>query len=164
MILHQFQHLRLAQAFSDYLTLLEIDNSIEYQKPHYQIILKYEQRLQKAQAELQLFLSDPNQEKYLSASWSSGNTQTNLTDNSYQSSNLLRQFMQHGGLLTHSVFIFCIIIYAMATLGLLQPIQSDLAFLPATPSIFHKAGVLLPLLFYILVPCILCLIYCGGGN
>lgn len=139
MILHQFQHLRLAQAFSDYLTLLEIENSIEYHQPDYQIILKNEQQQQKAQAELELFLSDPNQDKYLSASWSSGNTQTNLSDNSYQGSNLLGQFMQQGGLLTHSVFIFCILIYAMTALGLLQPIQSSLAFFTSQPFDFSQS-------------------------
>ena len=133
MILHQFQNLRLAQAFSDYLTVLEIDNIIEFDKPNYKVILKNTHQQEKALAELQLFLADPNQDKYLSASWSSGNTKTVLPKQDYGYANLLHNFIQHAGWLTHSVFIFCIIIYAMSIFGLLQPIQSSLAFFTAQP-------------------------------
>tara|TARA_R110001583_G_scaffold26757_2_gene96258 strand:- start:25638 stop:26492 length:855 start_codon:yes stop_codon:yes gene_type:complete len=139
MILHQFEHLRLAQAFSDYLTLLEVDNVIEFDKPNYQIILKNVHQQEKAQAELKLFLANPNQDKYLSASWSSGNTKTTLPGQKYGNANILQNFIQHAGLFTHSIFIICIAVYAMTLLGLLQPIQSGLAFFTTQPFDFSQS-------------------------
>jgi GlpG protein len=139
MVLHQFQNLRLAQAFSDYLTQIEIANIIEFDKANYQIILKNSHQQEKAQLELNLFLANPNQDKYLSASWSSGNTKTKLPKQAYGQPQLLQNFIRHAGLLTHSVLIFCIAVYAMTLLGLLEPIQSGLAFFTEQPFDFSQS-------------------------
>ncbi|MFT5759443.1 MAG: GlpG protein [Alteromonadaceae bacterium] len=139
MILHQFQNLRLAQAFSDYLTLINIDNIIEHDNFSYQVIINDLSQQQKAQTELNLFLEDPNQKKYLSASWSSGNTEMPSSEFYYGNSNLVSNFIQHAGLLTHSVFVFCVFIYAMTLLGLFQPMQSALAFFTSQPFDFSQS-------------------------
>ncbi|PKG37501.1 rhomboid family intramembrane serine protease GlpG [Psychromonas sp. Urea-02u-13] len=139
MLLHQFQNLRLAQAFSDYLTLLNIANVIDHDNFSYQLTLNDSSQYEKAQAELALFLENPNQEKYLSASWDSGNTDTPRSELAYGNSNFMRNFVQHAGLLTHSVFAFCVLIFALTSLGLFQPMQSSLAFFTSQPFDFSQS-------------------------
>lgn len=139
MLLHQFQNLRLAQAFSDYLTLLNIANVIDHDNFSYQLTLNDSSQYEKAQAELALFLENPNQEKYLSASWDSGNTDTPRSELAYGNSNFMRNFVQHAGLLTHSVFAFCVLIFALTSLGLFQPMQSGLAFFTSQPFDFSQS-------------------------
>jgi len=133
MLLHQFQHLRAAQAFSDYLTKLKIENCIEHDNFSYQVVLNDVSQQEEAQAELALFLENPNQDKYLSASWESGNTDAPRADFSYENSHLLTNFIQHAGWLTHSIFAFCLLVYGLTTLGLFNPIQSALAFFTHQP-------------------------------
>lgn len=133
MQLHQFQNLRIAQAFSDYLKQLEIDNVIEHDSFSYLLTLTDATQQEQAQAELQLFLENPNQEKYLSASWESGNTETPSSELAYANSNLISNFVQHAGWLTHSVFAFCVLVFALSSLGFFQPMQSSLAFFTSQP-------------------------------
>ncbi|PKF63167.1 rhomboid family intramembrane serine protease GlpG [Psychromonas sp. psych-6C06] len=133
MVLHQFQNLRIAQAFSDYLSQLQISNSIEHDSFHYHVVLNDLTQVERAQAELALFLENPNQEKYLSASWETGNTDTPRSELAYANSHLVRNFIDHAGWLTLSVFLFCVVIYALNTLGMFQPMQSGLAFFTYQP-------------------------------
>lgn len=139
MLLHQFQNLRLAQAFSDYLTLIEIDNNIEHDSFTYQLMLKDLSQQSKAESELSLFLENPHQEKYLSASWKSGNTETLQSEFSYQNSNLVANFIQHAGWLTHSVSVFCVLVFVLSSLGLFQPMLSSLAFFTQQPFDFLQS-------------------------
>lgn len=138
MILHQFQSLRVAQAFSDYLALLKIDNAIEHDNFTYQLTLKDSAQHERAQAELELFLDNPNQEKYLSASWESGNTDTPRSELAYANLNLVSNFVQHGGAITHSIFLICVVIYALTSLGFFQPMQSMFAFFTYQPFDFSQ--------------------------
>ncbi|MCP5077875.1 MAG: rhomboid family intramembrane serine protease GlpG [Psychromonas sp.] len=139
MVLHQFQNLRLAQAFSDYLKQLEIDNHIDHDSFNYLLTLNDLSQQDKAQLELALFLESPNQKKYLSASWESGNTDTPHSGLAYEHSDLISNFIQHAGWVTHSIFIFCLIIYALSTIGLFQPMQSALAFFISQPFDFSQS-------------------------
>ncbi|WP_022942338.1 rhomboid family intramembrane serine protease GlpG [Psychromonas hadalis] len=139
MVLHQFQNLRLAQAFSDYLTLLDIKNSISHDNFSYQLILADLTEQTKAEMELSLFLQNPNQEKYFSASWQSGNTDTPRSELAYENSHLIRNFTQHAGWLTHTIFIVCLFIYAISALGFFQPMQSPLAFFTHQPFDFTES-------------------------
>jgi len=133
MLLHQFQHLRAAQAFSDYLTQLNIMSRIEHDNFSYQVILDDLSQQEVAQAELVAFLENPNQDKYLSASWESGNADTPRAEFSYENSHMLTNFIQHAGWLTHSIFAFCLFIYGLTVLGLFDPIRSALAFFTQQP-------------------------------
>lgn len=133
MLLHEFQSLRAAQAFSDYLTLLKITNNIEHDTFHYQLFIQDSNQYHTAQTELALFLEDPNQEKYLSASWESGNTDTPRSELTYGNSNLIANFIQHAGWLTHSVFVFCILIFTLSSLGFFQAMLDALSFFTEQP-------------------------------
>ncbi|MEI6897572.1 MAG: rhomboid family intramembrane serine protease GlpG [Psychromonas sp.] len=139
MILHQFQNLRTAQAFSDYLTQLKIENKIQHDSFQYQLVIKDANQQQKAQSELALFLKNPNQDKYLSASWAFGNTSTPGTQWAYEKSHLMSNFTRHGGWLTHSVFGFCLLIYALSIVGLFQPVLSALSFFTQQPFDFSQS-------------------------
>jgi len=133
MILHQFQQLRAAQAFSDYLTQLKIVNTIEHDSFSYQIILNNVNQREQAQIELALFLENPNQNKYLSASWESGKANATDSELSYESAHLLTNFVQHAGWLTHSIFALCVLIYALMNIGFFQPVQMAFSFFIASP-------------------------------
>lgn len=132
-VLHQFEHLRLAQAFSDYLTSQQINNEIVLNEFHHQIIIKNEPDLTQAKLALTEFLANPNQEKYLSASWQSGHVEKESSQLAYANSNLLSNFKDHGGLITHSVFVICFIIYGISALGFFNPIQSVFSFFTHQP-------------------------------
>ncbi|MEL0657596.1 rhomboid family intramembrane serine protease GlpG [Psychromonas arctica] len=132
-VLHSFEHLRLAQAFSDYLNSKKIHNIIQQSEFQHQIIIKNETQLILAESELALFLANPTKSKYLSASWESGNIEANSTSLAYANSSLLSNFKQHGGIITHSVFIICLVIYGVSALGFFNPINSIFSFFVKQP-------------------------------
>ena len=132
-VLHSFEHLRLAQAFSDYLNSKNIHNIIQRSEFQHQIIIKNETQLILAESELALFLANPTKSKYLSASWESGNIEENSTSFAYANSSLLSNFKQHGGIITHSVFIICLVIYGVSALGFFNPINSIFSFFVKQP-------------------------------
>ena len=132
-VLHSFEHLRLAQAFSDYLNSKKINNIIQQSEFHHQIIIKDQAQLIQAESELAQFLANPTKSEYLSASWESGSIEKNSTSFAYADSNLLSNFKQHGGLITHSVFIICLLIYGGSELGFFNPINSMFSFFRTQP-------------------------------
>ncbi|RBW45104.1 rhomboid family intramembrane serine protease GlpG [Psychromonas sp. B3M02] len=131
--LHRFEHLRLAQAFSDYLTGQKVKNSIEHSEFSYEIVLDDERQLPIAEQALTEFLANPTQSKYLSASWESGNTNSAPEQLSYANTDLFSNFKQHAGILTHSLFIVCCVIYGLIAFGVFNPLNSFLAFYQQQP-------------------------------
>ena len=132
-VLHRFEHLRLAQAFSDHLTSLEITNIIEIDEFYHQIIVIDETKFTQAQSELMHFLANPTHKKYLSASWQSGKVEKDTAQLVYANTNLLNNFKKHGGIVTHSILILCVVIYGVTSLGLFQSITSELFFFIQQP-------------------------------
>jgi len=132
-VLHRFEHLRLAQAFSDYLTNLEIANIIEKNEFYHQIIIINKTQLIRAQSELAHFLDNPTDKKYLSASWESGHIEKNASHLSFANTGLLNNFKKHGGIITHSILTLCLIIYFISSLGLFQSFTAELFFFIRQP-------------------------------
>ena len=132
-VLHRFEHLRLAQAFSDYLTSLEIGNIIEKNEFYHQIVLTDANKLIQAQSELAHFLANPTHNKYLSASWQSGHIEQNSSQFSYANMGLLSNLKKHGGLFTHGILIICLIVYFISSLGLFQSLIAELFFFIQQP-------------------------------
>jgi GlpG protein len=132
-VLHSFEHLRLAQALSDYLNSQKIINVIKHDEFHYQIVIKNTQQLSAAQIELAAFLRDPNQKKYISASWQSGHITPKSNELSYANATLFSNFKQHGGLITHSILITCLVIYSLSALVFFNPMRSVFAFFVQQP-------------------------------
>ncbi|MCW8995926.1 MAG: rhomboid family intramembrane serine protease GlpG [Psychromonas sp.] len=131
--LHHFHNLRAAQAFSDYLNATGIKNQIQHDEFTYLILV--EQNIQKdlAEKELELFLQNPVDSKYLSASWQTGSITENSNHLDYLHSNLMTNFISRGGLISHSIFAVCVLIYVLTSLGLLTPMQSVFAFFREQP-------------------------------
>lgn len=136
--LHHFHNLRMTQAFSDYLNSLQIKNRIEFDDFNYLLIIDEAAQQAVAQKELALFLQNPNAPKYLSASWKTGST-TESSHLAYNDSNLFANFAAHAGIVTHSVFVICVLIYALTSLGLLHPMQSVFAFYTQQPFDFSQS-------------------------
>ncbi|MCG6202120.1 rhomboid family intramembrane serine protease GlpG [Psychromonas antarctica] len=131
--LHHFQNLRAAQAFSDYLNALNIKNQIRHDEFDYQLLIEQNTQQILAQKELALFLQNPNDPKYLAASWQAGSTTQEHTQFAYANSDLISNFISHGGFISHAILVVCIVIYAFTSLGGLQPMQSFLAFFTQQP-------------------------------
>jgi len=131
--LHHFQNLRVAQAFSDYLTSIQIQNEIQHDEFTYLIIIKLDTDQMQAEEELALFLQNPNETKYLSASWETGSPSKQHSQLAYINSNIFSNFIARGGLVSHSIFIACIIIYALTSLGFVEPMHSPFAFFTSLP-------------------------------
>jgi len=132
-VLHRFEHLRLAQAFSDYLTSLEIGNIIEKNEFYHQIVITDTNKFIQAQLELTHFLANPTHKKYLSASWQSGKIEQNPAQFSYANMGLLSNIKKHGGLLTHSILIVCLSVYILLSLGLFHSFINELFFFSHQP-------------------------------
>jgi len=131
--LHRFEHLRLAQAFSDYLNSQKISNTIQHSEFSYEILLEQEQQLHIAEKALAEFLANPTQSKYLSASWESGNLKSTPDQLSYANADLFSNFKRQAGILTHSLFAICCVIYALIAFGVFNPLNSFLAFYQQQP-------------------------------
>ncbi len=131
--LHHFQNLRAAQAFSDYLSALNIKNRIHHDEFDYQLLIEQSTQQNLAQAELDLFLQNPNDPKYLAASWQTGSANQDNAHLAYANSHLTANFISHGGFISHSIFIACLIIYALISFGLFNPMQSFFAFFTTQP-------------------------------
>jgi len=132
-VLHHFQYLRLAQAFSDYLTKLNISNTIEKSEFDYQIVIIHAAQYPLAETELALFLADPNASKYLSASWESGETEAASGSLFPANGAMFSQIKQHGGLVTHSILLLCIVVYSMLMLHFFPSLLNALFFFADQP-------------------------------
>ncbi len=131
--LHHFQNLRAAQAFSDYLNAINIKNRIEQDEFTYQILVEQDAQQNVAEKELEQFLLHPNDSKYLSASWQTGSTTENSQPGAYLDSNLMANFIARGGFISHSVFLICVLIYALLSFGFFAPVISIFSFFTTQP-------------------------------
>ncbi|AGH82287.1 membrane serine peptidase [Psychromonas sp. CNPT3] len=131
--LYYFQNLRIAQAFSDHLNTLDIDNKIESDEFNYVLILLKSDQQEQAQHELDAFLENPNADKYLSASWSTGSTKQ-VRNSAYDThENLLNNFIAHAGILTHSVLGLCVFVFILMNIGFSESTFRALAFFVNQP-------------------------------
>lgn len=131
--LHQFEHLRLAQALSDYLTGLGINNIIQENEFYYEILLTQGSQFAQAQQELNEFLANPNQNKYLAASWQTGHVKQDSPQLKYEAASLIINLKNQGGVVTHCIFAICLLIYALLELGFFKQITSALSFFTHQP-------------------------------
>lgn len=129
----QFQHQRISQALSDYLNKIAIKNHIEQNADNFLIILEDDSQQALAEQELKLFLENPSANKYLSASWVTGSTNQPHDPEAFADSNFMENFIQHGGIFTHSIFFICLVIFFGIYLQLFDPTQSILSFYHTQP-------------------------------
>ncbi|WP_434357844.1 rhomboid family intramembrane serine protease GlpG [Parasalinivibrio latis] len=123
---------RAAQAFIDYMKTRHISvEMMPEEGGRVALWLRDDQDLVEAQAELDRFIQNPNDPRYMEASWSSGDTRS--AKFVYPANNLMGLVKAKAGPLTLFVMAACAVIYVLGYLGLGGPIFSLLHF-PANPA------------------------------
>ncbi|CAK9886570.1 MAG: Rhomboid protease GlpG [Candidatus Erwinia impunctatus] len=108
----EFANPRMAQAFVDYMATQGVKLGIEHDN-NYVLWLDDETQQTLVTQELQQFLREPENPRYLAASWQSGTINTALR---YPSSSLLSTIRQRAGRLTMVVMLLCIGVFILMQL------------------------------------------------
>lgn len=111
-----FSEKRPALAFSDYLHSLQITNRIEEDDKGFSIVLAQAADQERALAEAQAFVTDPDNPKYWQASWQTGAVQKEAVYGQPKESGLAG-WWQRGGLATRAIAVLCVLIFAAELLG-----------------------------------------------
>jgi GlpG protein len=111
----------MAQAFVDYMATLHIKIEMRHQHQQVELWLSDDSAESMVRRELEQFIQNPSDPRYLAASWQSGNLDANIRYRRAEGkSTLYQQIRQQGGVLTFSVIVICIIVY-----GLMQIFGDD---------------------------------------
>ncbi len=114
LMITSFNNPRMAQAFVDYLATQGIVLTIQ-QHTHSDVWLADETRQAEVEQALAAFLANPNDPRYLAASWQSGHTNSGLQ---YGRFPFLATVRQKAGPFTLGLMALCILVYlAMLALG-----------------------------------------------
>lgn len=109
-----FKEHRVILAFSDYLKSIGISNSLEVEPDRFALILHKEEDVDRAQQELQRFLSNPQDKRYWQASWQTGQVIKQKIDSETTGvSDILQNLWARSGVLTLSVALICIVVYCL---------------------------------------------------
>lgn len=118
---------RQAQAFIDYMASRGITLLLAPEpEGQFAIWLEDSQHLVEAEAELNLFLANPYDKKYLGASWDVAETRTARFD--YRSPSLVKLIKSQAGPFTLTVMVASIGIYILWLLGMQAPLFSLMHF------------------------------------
>lgn len=114
-----FSEKRPALAFSDYLRSQDIPNHLEPSKDGFAIILERAEDRDRALAEAQAFVSQPDDAKYWQASWRSGAVQKEAVYKDVAAGHepWWRVWWQRGGWVTRAVAVICVLIYIAELIG-----------------------------------------------
>ena len=118
---------RAAQALIDYLKGLNIPCQASPDAGGFALFVLNPQDLERATQELEYFVNNANDSKYLKASWDNGSTSVKL-DYGHPSSQLLKEFLTGCGPLTLGIFISCVVIFVAWNLGYANAIYDKLGF------------------------------------
>lgn len=130
LLITSFGNPRMAQAFVDYMATQGIVLTVQ-QHSQTDIWLADEQQASRVHAELAQFLEDPNDSRYLAASWRTGHTDSGLA---YRRFPFIATLRERAGPFTIGLAIACIAVYIlMLTVGD-QTVMSWLAW-PYDPSL-----------------------------
>lgn len=121
-----FSNPRMAQAFVDYMVTLHIDIEVRHQNNQVELWLADTSSEQMVRHELQQFIDNPSDPRYLAASWESGSSNANIV---YRKSDTLANLRSQAGPLTLSVIVICVVVY-----GLMQVFDNTMFNLLAYPS------------------------------
>lgn len=116
---------RAAQAFVDYMKTQGIELRIQAVSNHEVEILASDADYHRAVAEFQSFITNPNDDKYLAASWQSGGLDSGLQAN-HSGPSIWQKFIAGGGWVTLSTITVCVVIYLLGAISNLY----DLLFFP----------------------------------
>ncbi|ROR13784.1 rhomboid family intramembrane serine protease GlpG [Erwinia sp. JUb26] len=112
----QFTHLRLAQAFVDYMATRGVTLRIE-QEGGYTLWLDDESQLSVVENELNQFIREPDHPRYQAASWKTENTDSGIQYVRPAGPPLKERLKEMAGPLTIGVSVASILVYLLIALG-----------------------------------------------
>ncbi|WP_312748591.1 rhomboid family intramembrane serine protease GlpG [Atlantibacter hermannii] len=113
-LITSFANPRMAQAFVDYMATQGVVLTVQ-QHDRTDVWLADDRQAERVQAELALFLEDPNDPRYLAASWTTGHTNSGLH---YRRFPFMATLRERAGPFTIGLAAVCIAVYIlMLTLG-----------------------------------------------
>ncbi|UMO87259.1 rhomboid family intramembrane serine protease GlpG [Pectobacterium sp. PL64] len=116
---------RLAQAFVDYMRTQQVHLEMRPQGHEAELWLEDEAQLSKVQGELEVFLRDPTNPRYLAASWQTGSMDTGIQ---YQRYSYLQTLKQKAGPLTLSLMVVTIAVFILMQISGYESVMVWLAF------------------------------------
>lgn len=143
LLLGQINNPRACKAFTDYLSIQGIDYKVEADNNQLSVYVAQGQ-FEQAHQLYQEFINNPNQEKYLQASW-----QLNQPVSGQTQSLGLTNIWRANGPLTKFITLLCISIYCLSAFGYFEFIFTNLSFSTQadqfyrlfTPAIMHLSAV-----------------------
>lgn len=115
-----FNNPRAARAFADYLTTLSIENQVVDEANESRVVLLDEVESKRFHAELKAFMAHPDDERYLAASWQTGEEreppQPEVLSRVY-SRKRFRLRGRRAGPVTLAVIIACVVVFIEFNLG-----------------------------------------------
>lgn len=118
---------RMAQAFIDYMASRQIDIKLMPEgEGQFALWLVDDQHQVEAEAELKMFLSEPNDTKYQAASWDMAESRTNHF--CYHSPSMMSMIKAKAGPFTLAIMAACIGIFILQQFGAGQPVFDALHF------------------------------------
>ncbi|KHS77569.1 rhomboid family intramembrane serine protease GlpG [Pectobacterium brasiliense] len=116
---------RLAQAFVDYMRTQQVHLEMRPQGHEAELWLEDESQLSKVQGELEIFLRDPTNPRYLAASWQTGSMDTGIQ---YQRYSYLQTLKKKAGPLTLSLMVVTIAVFILMQISGYESVMVWLAF------------------------------------
>lgn len=103
---------RMAQAFVDYMMGQGVRCTLSQDSTeNFVITVDDQQFIAVARMEFERFLANPNDDKYLAASWDSANPQIRVGGNGGANLSLVTDFILHAGPATLIIFAICVFVY-----------------------------------------------------
>lgn len=120
---------RVAQAYVDYMAVLNIECQLAPAEQGVVVILMDEQHLEKAEYELKQFLANPNDNKYLAASWKVADSRK--ASFSYGGKGMVKSaFLAHAGPVTLAVLAISAVIFVLMQMGFERSLILNLTIPP----------------------------------
>lgn len=124
-----FNEHRIALAFSDYLSSLNISNHIDIEPDRFAIMLNQPDDSERAKQELADFLRNPNDTRYWQASWQTGQVikQPINAEKNLSLSDIASNLWARSGILTLAISMVCALVY-LALLLIGKPVFDVLSY------------------------------------
>lgn len=118
-LLVRFENIRAAYALADYLNTMSIQANVRQVASGGEVYIHHQEDLARAAEELKLFVANPQDKKYLSASWEQDGTSSRpgIDDVYRDSSNSTDQRWRNTGLFTKAIIAICVIVFVLTSFG-----------------------------------------------
>jgi GlpG protein len=127
----QLEQHNIALLFANYLATLGIVAKVVSETQQSHIIYCQHDKVEQAQAEFDIFIKAPFEQKYQQAAWQHGETVTVNSNDLTLLANFKENFLAHAGIVTLLVFGLCWVVFIGSNLGWAQSLFNQLHFYPS---------------------------------